>query len=149
MLQTNVAEEVLARAVSTGADFGEIYMEDQIGQSISLKSGRIETVTSGRSHGAGIRVFTGTQAIYAYTNDTSREGLLACAEKAAAAVNGGKGCKPEAFRVTHAERPEEIRQLPTDVRAAVKAEKLREADAAARAYSDEIVQVQVGYSDRV
>ena len=149
MLQTNVAEEVLARAVSTGADFGEIYMEDQICQSISLKSGRIETVTSGRSHGAGIRVFTGTQAIYAYTNDTSREGLLACAEKAAAAVNGGKGCKPEAFRVTHAERPEEIRQLPTDVRAAVKAEKLREADAAARAYSDEIVQVQVGYADRV
>ncbi len=149
LLTTGIAEEVLARAVSTGADFGEIFMEDQTGQTIVLRSDRIETVTSGRTHGAGIRVFVGTQAVYVYTNDTSREGLLACADKAAAAVNGGKGCKPAPFAVTHAERPEEIRLLPTRIRAAEKAEKLREANAAARAYSDEIVQTTVRYSDRV
>ena len=149
MLQTRIAEEVLAKAVSTGADFGEIFLEDQTETTISLKSGRIETVQPGRTHGAGIRVFVGTQAIYVYTNDTSREGLLACAEKAAAAVNGGKGCKPAPFNVVHAERPEEIRLLPTEVKASAKAEKVREAAAAARAYSDEIVQAQVGYLDRV
>ena len=149
LLQPGVAEEVLARAVSTGADFGEIYLEDETRQNLMLKSGRIETVSPGRTHGAGIRVFVGTQAIYVYTNDTSREGLLACASKAAAAVNGGKGCTPAPFRVVHAERPEEIRLLPTEVSAGRKAEKLREADAAARAYSDEIVQAQVRYLDRV
>ena len=149
MLQTRIAEEVLAKAVSTGADFGEIFLEDQTETTISLKSGRIETVQPGRTHGAGIRDFVGTQAIYVYTNDTSREGLLACAEKAAAAVNGGKGCKPAPFNVVHAERPEEIRLLPTEVKASAKAEKVREAAAAARAYSDEIVQAQVGYLDRV
>ena len=149
MLQTNIAEEVLARAVSTGADFGEIFLEDQTRQDISLKSNKIDNISSGRTHGAGIRVFTGTQAVYVYTNDTSREGLLSCADKAAAAVNTGKGCKPVPFTVTHAERPEEIRVLPTEVRAAVKAEKLREANAAARAYSDEVVQAQVRYLDRV
>ena len=149
MLQSNLAAEVLARAVSTGADFGEIFLEDQTGQTITLKSGRIDTVNSGRTHGAGIRVFVGTQAIYVYTNDTSREGLLACADKAAAAVNGGSGCTPAPFTVVHAERPEEIRLLPTQVSAAEKADKLRAANAAARAYSDEIVQVQVNYLDRV
>ena len=149
MLQPHIAEEVLAKAVSTGADFGEIYLEDQTGESITMKSGRIETVSPGRTHGAGIRIFVGTQAIYVYTNDTSREGLLACAEKAAAAVNGGKGCALRPFTVVHAERPEEIRLLPTEVKAAEKAEKLRTADSAARSCSDEIVQVQINYADRV
>ena len=149
MLQPNIAEEVLARATATGADFGEIYLEDQITQNINLRSGKIETVTSGRSHGAGVRIFVGNQAVYVYTNDTSREGLLACADKAAAAVNGGKGCQIAPFRIVHAERPEEIRLLPTEVKASAKAEKVREADAAARAYSDEIVQAQVRYMDRV
>ena len=149
MLQPNIAEEVLARATATGADFGEIYLEDQTGQNINLRSGKIEAVTSGRSHGAGVRIFVGNQAVYVYTNDTSREGLLACADKAAAAVNGGKGCKIAPFRIVHAERPEEIRLLPTEVRASVKAEKVREADAAARAYSDEIVQAQIRYMDRL
>ena len=149
LLQPNTAEEVLARATATGADFGEIYLEDQTSQNISLRSGKIEAVTSGRSHGAGIRIFTGNQAIYVYTNDTSREGLLACADKAAAAVNGGKGCTVAPFGIVHAERPEEIRMLPTEVKASAKTEKVREADAAARAYSDEIVQAQIRYLDRV
>ena len=149
MLQTGIAQEVLARAVSTGADFGEIYLEDQTRENMNLKSGRIQAVSPSRTHGAGIRIFVGNQAIYVYTNDTSREGLLACADKAAAAVNGGKGCTPAPFRVTHAERPEEIRLLPTEVSSAAKAEKLRAADAAARAHSGEIAQVQVNYLDRV
>ena len=149
MLQPHVAEEVLAKAVSTGADFGEIYLEDQTSQNLALKSGSIETVASDRTHGAGIRVFVDTRAIYVYTNDTSREGLLACAEKAAAAVRGGKGCKPVGFSVVHAERPEEIRLLPTRISAAQKADVLRAANAAARAYSDEIVQAQIRYADRV
>ena len=149
LLQTHIAEEVLAKAVSTGADFGEIYLEDQTSQTITLKSDRIETVSPGRTHGAGIRIFVGTQAIYVYTNDTSRKGLLACAEKAAAAVNEGKGCTLTPFTVVHAERPEEIRILPTDVKTAEKAEKLRLANSAARSCSDEIVQVQINYADRV
>ena len=52
LLQTHIAEEVLAKAVSTGADFGEIYLEDQTSQTITLKSDRIETVSPGRTHGA-------------------------------------------------------------------------------------------------
>ena len=114
MLQPNIAEEVLARATATGADFGEIYLEDQTGQNINLRSGKIEAVTSGRSHGAGVRIFVGNQAVYVYTNDTSREGLLACADKAAAAVNGGTGCKPAPFRIVHAERPEAVFEGQTD-----------------------------------
>ncbi|MBR4080411.1 MAG: TldD/PmbA family protein, partial [Clostridia bacterium] len=149
MLDQNIASEVLARAVSTGGDFAEIFLEDRINNTLSLRSGALENVNTRRLHGAGVRVFSGTRAVYVHTNDTSREGLLACAEKAAAAVRGGKGAVITPFKAVSAARPEEILLLPTDVKAALKAEKLRAADAAARAVSNEIVQVVANYVDSV
>ena len=149
MLDQNIASEVLARAVQTGGDFAEIFVEDRINHSLELRSSALETVNSSRLHGAGVRVFNGTQAIYVYTNDVSREGLIHCAEQAAAAIRGGKGTKPVGFSHWSAARPEEIRLLPTEVKAAQKAEKLRAADAAARKVSPEIVQVMGRYIDSV
>jgi len=149
MLDQNLAREVLACAVRTGGDFAEIFMEDRVDHTLLMRSGRIENVNSGRIHGAGIRVFNGTNAVYVHTNDTSREGLMACAQQAAAAVKGGKGCVVEAFKPSSWARPEEIRILPMDVKAAVKAEKIRAAEAAARRVSSEIVQVSAGYLDHV
>lgn len=149
MLDQNIARDVLACAVSTGGDFAEIFMEDRIDNTLMMRSGRIETVNSGRLHGAGVRVFNGTNAIYVYTNDTSREGLMACAQQAASAVRGGKGCVLVPFKPTCAARPEEILLLPTDVKAALKAEKVRAAEAAARRVSNEIVQVYASYNDHV
>ena len=149
MLDQNLAREVLACAVRTGGDFAEIFMEDRVDHTLLMRSGRIENVNSGRIHGAGIRVFNGTNAVYVHTNDTSREGLMACAQQAAAAVKGGKGCVVEAFKPVNWAKPEEISILPTDVKAAVKAEKIRAAEAAARRVSSEIVQVSAGYLDHV
>ena len=46
MLDQNVASEVLARATATGGDFAEIYLEDRVDHSVSMVSGKIETVSS-------------------------------------------------------------------------------------------------------
>ena len=149
MLDQNIAREVLQEAVRTGGDFAEIFVEDRIDNTLMMRSGRIETANTGRLHGAGVRVFYGTNAVYVHTNDTSREGLMACARQAAAAVKGGAGCIVQPFKAWDAARPEEIRLLPTDVKAAVKAEKIRAAEAAARRVSPEIVQVIGNYIDHV
>ena len=149
MIDQKVAREVLREAVRTGGDFAEIFLEDRVNHNLLMRSGRLESVDSGRQHGAGVRVFTGTNAIYVYTNDTSPEGLLRCARQAAAAVRGGSGCAVVPFKARDAARPEEILLLPTEVKAAAKAEKLRAAEAAARAVSPEIVQVSVNYMDSV
>ncbi len=149
MLDQNVAREVLQEAVKTGGDFAEIFMEDRIDNTMMMRSGRLETANIGRLHGAGVRVFSGTNSVYVHTNDTSREGLMNCARQAAAAIKGGKGCIVAPFKAWDAARPEEIRLLPTDVKAAVKAEKIRAAEAAARAVSAEIVQVVTNYIDHV
>ncbi len=149
MLERSLAAEVLSRAVQSGGDFAEIFLEDTVSSSLTLKSDQIESMGTSRRHGAGIRVFEGTRAIYVYTNDTGREGLLNCAAQAAAAVREGKGCTPVGFSCWSAGDGEEIRILPGDAAAAKKADKLREANAAARAVSPEIVQVTCGYADSV
>ena len=150
MLDQNIAREVLQEAVRTGGDFAEIFVEDRIDNTLMMRSGRIENANTGRLHGAGVRVFSGTNAVYVHTNDTSREGLMACARQAAAAVKaGGKSCIVQPFKAWNAVRAEEIRLLPTDVKAAVKAEKIRAAEAAARRVSPEIVQVIGNYIDHV
>ena len=63
MIQESVAREVLAKATSTGSDFAEIFLEDRVNHSLRLRSGKIDAVSTGRLHGAGVRVFDGTRAI--------------------------------------------------------------------------------------
>ena len=86
MLEPSLVRDVLDAALATGGDFAELFMEDRRDTSLVLQLNRLETVNSGRIHGAGVRVYVGLNAIYAYTNDTSREGLIACARQAASAV---------------------------------------------------------------
>ncbi len=150
MIQESLAREVLAQAVATGGDFAEIFLEDRVNHQLRLRSGKLDAVSTGRLHGAGVRVFDGTRAVYVHTNDTSRSGLLHCAETAAAAVRSDRAPAVIAdLRLRDVSRPESIRLWPGDVKAALKAEKLRAADAAARQVSPEIAQVMASYSDSV
>jgi TldD protein len=113
-----------------------------------MLSGRIESVNSRRLHGAGVRVFSGVRGSYVYTNDTSREGLLSCARRAASAVQAQE--KTESAPLMWQETPNihSIREMPDTVKTARKAEKLRMAGAVLKEY-DEINQASVGYMDSV
>ncbi|MBR6753696.1 MAG: TldD/PmbA family protein, partial [Clostridia bacterium] len=148
MITQQTARAVLAEAVKTGGDFAEIFLEDRMNHSLSMLSGKVETVNSLRLHGAGVRVFSGTQGIYVYTNDTSEAGLIACARRAAGAIRDGKGADvlPLTFRETpniHA-----IAQRPDQVKTAKKVEKMRAAQAALRQY-DELSQGAISYNDSI
>ena len=79
VIATDVLERVLAGAVSTGADFAEVYAEDKRSTSAGLDDGKVEQVSSGRDRGAGIRVVAGDTTGFAYTSDLSEPGLVAAA----------------------------------------------------------------------
>ncbi len=146
MLEKQTAFDVLAEAMKTGGDFAEIFLEDRRNNVVQMRGGKIDTVLSGRRHGAGIRVFQNLSAIYVYTNDTSREGLLDCAKRAAAAVKDTKQRVPNPLVEKQIDSIHPIMYLPTSVQAAKKAQKLRAAHAAAST-SPEIKQVVLGYTD--
>ena len=86
MLDKHIAMEALDAALSTGGDFAEIFAEDRRDQAVALQDSHVERVNSGRLHGAGVRVYDGASAVYAYTNDFGRDGLLKCAKEAASAI---------------------------------------------------------------
>ncbi len=146
MLEKQTAFDVLAEAMKTGGDFAEIFLEDRRNHALQMRGGKLDTVLSGRRHGAGIRVFQNLTAVYVYTNDTSRDGLLDCARRAAAAVKNAVPGVPAALQKHEVASIHPIAQLPTAVKAAKKAEKLRAAHAAA-SVSSEIKQVVLGYTD--
>ncbi len=146
MLEKQTAFDVLAEAMKTGGDFAEIFLEDRRNHALQMRGGKLDTVLSGRRHGAGVRVFQNLTAVYVYTNDTSREGLLECARRAAAAVKNAAPHVPAPLQIKEVISIHPIAQLPTAVKAAKKAEKLRAAHAAASA-SQEIKQVVLGYTD--
>ncbi len=148
MLKQDVAQAVIAEALKTGGDFAEIFLEDRINHNLSMLSGKIESVNSRRLHGAGVRVFSGVRGVYVYTNDTSREGLISCARRAASAVQAQERTEaaPLLWQETTSIHP--IREMPDAVKTARKAEKLRAAGAVLKEY-DEIKQASVGYMDSV
>ncbi len=147
MLDKHAAERALAKALCSGGDFSEIYLEDADATSLAMSSGKMETAVSGRTFGAGIRVFKGTNAAYVYTNDGSEAGLLHAAEQAAAAIGalGGEGHVTLTWSDTPQAHPIAIR--PSGVEIARKADKVRQAYAASAAYDPLIVQTEVNYKD--
>ena len=148
MLSQTVAQEALNAALSTGGDFAEIFLEDRRDNVLVLQDNRMETINSGRIHGAGIRVYVGLNAIYTYTNDTDREGLLRCAKQAASAVKAQRSLVTAApFAVPSLSNVHPIRMTPSQTEARKKVDVLRAANAAARAASAEISQAVCTYKD--
>ncbi len=143
------ARDILDAALATGGDFAEIFYEDQRTNHLQLLGGKVELINSGRMHGAGIRVFNGLNAIYAYTNDTDKEGLLRCAQQVASAVRAQrKGTlRAKAFTVAELPPPHVYRQWPSQTDTKKKLDYLRAADAAARGVSSEIEQVNCTLMD--
>lgn len=148
MLQAAVAQKVIAEALQTGGDFAEIYLEDRVNHNIGMLSGKVESVNSRRLHGAGVRVFSGLEGIYVYTNDTSEAGLMDCARRAASAIREKRNYAPKSLLWAQTPSVHFIREMPDTVKSARKVEKMKEAAAVLREYP-EVSQAQVGYADSI
>ena len=136
----NIIEEILGIAVSTGADFAEVYWELTRNGNITLLSGRIDAIADNTVSGVGIRAFLGTRTVYGSTSDISREGLIRCAKSVAEAMGEGRAemnivLKPTAVADIH---PVKINPATADNK--IKCDLLRLATDAARAYDKRIVQ---------
>ena len=89
MISREICQRVLQKAVSTGADYAEIFAENTVNHSISMIANKVESVKDAVVAGAAIRLYKGLRSVMASTVDTSEEGLLRCAESAAEALGQG------------------------------------------------------------
>ena len=147
MIDQEVVARTLGVALSTGADFAEVFVEDKRSSSAHFDDGRVEELGSGRDRGAGIRVVAGETTGFAHTADLSERGLAAAAEAAAAAARAG-GATVRTVVVDPVEtRPQPVEIRPESVAKGDKVELLRRAEAAARSRGGAITQVSATYGD--
>ena len=141
MISKAICEAVLRKAVSTGADYAEIFAENTSNHSINMIDSKVDTINDTIIAGAAIRVYKGMRSVMATTIDTSESGLLRCAEKAAEALGQGDA----QISITLHERLfgdiHPVKIVPSSVANTEKVRLLKDAYFAARDYDNAIRQV--------
>ena len=89
MISREICQRVLRKAVSTGADYAELFAENTVNHSIHMVTNAVDAIKDAVIAGASVRVYKGLRSVMASTVDTSEAGLLRCAEKAAEALGQG------------------------------------------------------------
>lgn len=147
MISRKILTEVLEKALSSGADFAEIYVEHTKQNNISMVDSRVDAITDRLISGAGIRILKGTRCVAGSTSSLTRSDLLACAARVADALAGA----PQNRSVTLTERLfgdiHPIRLVPESVENRTKIDLLKEGYFAARHYHEEISQVTANLLD--
>ena len=148
MLSKDKINQILAAALEGGADFAEIFYENTKRNSISLENSKLERVKTGYDLGVGVRVITGEQVSYAYTDDVSLESLLETAKVAGSASQGQSKVSIADLTTQEPSLVHPITIEPTTVDKKKKVQVVEDANKAARGYDEQIRQVMVGYSDK-
>ncbi|MEG1255334.1 TldD/PmbA family protein [Clostridium sp.] len=148
MLSKEIVNQVLGRALSTGGDYAEIFVDDTINNNISLADGKVEDVVGGKSYGVGIRIFKNLKSVYAYTNNASLESLLETAKKAALALGDLKADIDINVTERICTNINPIIYVPSSISPGKKIQVMKAAYNSAKSYSNEIVQSTVDYIDK-
>ncbi len=141
MISREICQRVLHKAVSTGADYAEIFAENTVNHSIRMIASKVDAINDAVVAGASVRVYKGLRSVMASTIDTSEAGLLRCAEQAAEALGQGSAqidivLKERLFGDIHP-----IKIVPSSMSNKEKIGVLKEAYFAAREYDPCISQV--------
>ena len=69
-------QKVLAKALSKGGDFADVYIENRVSRQIVMQESVFRSGLYGISQGAGVRVISGNQTGYAFTDEINPEKLM-------------------------------------------------------------------------
>ena len=141
MIAKDVCQRVLHAAVSTGADYAEIFAEHTDESRISMLDSKVYSIHSGVIAGAAVRVYKGLRSVMATTVDTSEAGLLRCAQQAAEALGQGKAEIDIVLRERLFGDIHPVKIVPSSVQNAEKIRVLKDAYFSAKEYHDCIKQV--------
>ncbi|MGP1419372.1 MAG: TldD/PmbA family protein [Sphaerochaetaceae bacterium] len=147
MLNKNLINEVLDAALSTGADFAEVFLERSETKRMVMNDNSIHRIQGSNISGMGLRIYKGLRAVYGSTGDLSRTGVLSLARSVAGAFDEGRAVD----RVVLAERipanVHPIQIVPSSIENRRKIDLVKKANDAARSYDSAISQVRASLLD--
>jgi len=142
-------DRVIARALSRGGDFADVYLENRISRQIVMEESKFKSGLYGISQGAGVRVICGRKTGYAYTDEISEEKLIRAAEIASYVATNGKSITP--VNIAAAERQSFVTVgMPLgDVADEKRIEVIQRANQAALDYDPRIKMAMIDYYDEI
>lgn len=147
MLSKELIKDALLRALSTGADYAELFAEHTDEKTISLVSAKVDKIADAVISGVGIRVFKGTRCVSGSTSSLDRAAVLACADKVAQALQDAPLISDLVLRERLFGDIHPVRIVPASVENATKIDYVREACTAAMDASAEISQVTGSFAE--
>ena len=147
MISREICCKVLQKAVSTGADYAEVFAENTVNHSINMIASKVDAIKDAVIAGAAVRVYKGLRSVMATTVDTSEAGLLRCAEKAADALGEGTAAMDIVLRERLFGDIHPVKIVPATVSNKEKVAVLKEGYFAAKDYHASIKQVSATLLD--
>ena len=141
MLDTATAQAVIDRGLFLGADFVDIFVENQKMTEVELLSSQIEKLNTGIDFGIGLRMVVGTNVLYGYTNHTSEEELIRVINLLGARIKDGDPKATQPLTLEHmGDRHPVTKPLNQGTHMEPKVAFLKAMDVAARAEHEKIAQ---------
>ncbi|KHD87073.1 MAG: Zn-dependent protease [Bdellovibrio sp. ArHS] len=148
IVQPHILTKALDAALSTGADFVDIFLEDTYSSQLSILNSKPEQAIVGQLYGAGIRLFFGHEIVYVTTNDLSEEGLVKAALNAAKSRGQGDAKKSMPLMQVPFDSIHTYGEKPWEMDRAKKLQWLNSVDQYSRARSSAVTQVEAGLNEK-
>lgn len=148
IVQPHILTKALDAALSTGADFADIFVEDTYSSQLTVLNSRPEQAIVGQLYGAGIRLFFGHEIVYVTTNDLSEDGLVKAARNAALSRGTGEAKKTMPLMQVPFDSIHTYGEKPWEMDRDKKLHWLNSVDQYARARSSAVTQVDSGLNEK-
>ncbi len=148
IVQPHILSKALDAALSTGADFADIFLEDTYSSSLTVLNSSPDQAIVGQLYGAGVRLFFGHEIVYVTTNDLSEEGLVKAALNAARSRGTGGASKSMPLLQVPFDSIHEYGEKPWEMNRERKLQWLNSVDQMARARNSAVTQVEAGLNEK-
>jgi TldD protein len=147
VLNPDLVREILDACLACGGDRSELFAERTATTTLRLDGGRLEEAAAGVDSGVALSVMDGDQVLFANSNRTDREGLLALAERLARATAKERRAVAAPPSPTPPRVHSAVSIYPSSVATPRKVAVLRRAEDSARLQDARVTQVTCLYRD--
>lgn len=147
MISKKLAIEVLNQALSTGGDYAELYLEENISEVLSLENSSVDSSSRNSTYGCGIRILKDLNSVYGYTSDLSKKSLLNLAEKLSNRFDGERIITVKSIKNQHVKIVNKIDEHLVDVPVEEKVAYCKDVSKITQEVDPRIVRVVTSFSD--